>query len=203
MIDSSSTPTAFVSSIRMLAERGGSVPPGWRYVYYETLHRLRAADCPGRGTLKLSGPFVGEEALTIIATGSDVKVDGMLRRLERQSTFTCQACGRVGKARDLGNKIEVLCSSCAAPRMLQFELKKLIENLAASVNSERPVIVSYSQNPIPLRPVVPASVWWPVRTGSGTDETCCTTHDALRRHTNRFEQVQAALDSQLCDQDYY
>lgn len=202
MIHTPQTPTAFAACIRMLSERSGSVPPGWRPAYYDTLHGLRAVDCGARGSMKLSGPFVSDDAVLIIASGNDYKVDSILHRLERKSACICQTCGRLGKPRDLGHKVAVLCPSCAAPRLLQGALKKLIAELAASANFDRPVILPFDQFPVPLRSVVPASVWWPVQTVSGADESNCTTHDALRRHLRRFEQVLAALDCQHDDKDY-
>ena len=61
----------FRSSIRMLAERAGSVPAGWRQAYQDALVAFSAVDCPGRREVMLIGPFVDDISLRVSANRVD------------------------------------------------------------------------------------------------------------------------------------
>lgn len=158
----------FEMAIRMLAERGGSVPMGWRTVYYDCLSKLVAVSCPRRHGYRLAGPFDAECTLRIVFAGDDKVVAGIVDWLERTASCTCEMCGRMAKRRVMGNITMVLCGRCAAPRLLRNTIGVVLNDLALAESTGTSLTIAFDALPFQLR-MVKQSTLWPRPATSASD----------------------------------
>lgn len=185
----------FRSSIRMLAERAGSVPAGWRQAYQGALVAFSAVDCPGRNDVILIGPFVDDISLRVSADRLDRVVRGIARSLSARTAQTCEKCGRAGRLRifPTGN-CSVLCPTCAAPRILSLELTHLLRDVDHADHTQSPRKQSYDEVPFQVRPVIPREAWrCEPSIEHGSRETTFVSDAALRCLKPRFDLLQGKL----------
>ena len=149
----------FETDIRILAERGGSIPMGWRSVYYDCLSKLMAVSCAARHGYRLAGPFDAEGTLHIVYAGDDKVVSGIVDRLERTAACTCEMCGRSAKRRTMRSTIMVLCGRCAAPRLLRDVIGVVLDDLAHSELTDTPLRISFGNLPFQLRMLMQSTLW--------------------------------------------
>jgi len=195
-------PPNFRQSIQMLAERAGSVPSGWRKAFDDTLVKLSAVDCPARSSTLLSGPFVNDISLSIVAKGQDSVVSGIARCLSARTEQTCERCGRAGRLRTLATRqVAVLCPKCAAPRILNAELTQLLREVALADSALLPRIWSYDQLAFQVRPVIPGEVWRTGLVAPGTTKTHFVSDAALRRLKPTLELLQRKLATLLAEDE--
>jgi hypothetical protein len=97
------------------------LPPGWHKLYRQTLDRFARVTTQERApalrrlTINTDGAFLRLELPT-----SDRVLLGIARRCNDRSRWTCRDCGRVGRVRSFGPEHdEVLCSRCAAPKLVR------------------------------------------------------------------------------------
>jgi hypothetical protein len=97
------------------------LPTGWHKIYQQTRARFARVMTDGRALtlrqlkIRTDGTFMVIELPT-----SDRVLLGIARRCEERSRWTCRDCGRVGRVRSLGPEHEeVLCSRCAAPKLVR------------------------------------------------------------------------------------
>lgn len=97
------------------------LPPGWHKLYRQTLDRFARVTTQERApvlrrlTINTDGAFLCLELPT-----SDRVLLGIARRCRDRSRWACRDCGRVGRARSFGPEHEeVLCSRCAAPKLVR------------------------------------------------------------------------------------
>ena len=191
----------FPDSIRMLGERAGSVPAGWRCAYEDALVALNAVACPRRHDVVLGGPFIDDISLRVSLSRPDCVVRGITRSLSTRTEQTCEKCGLTGRLRSLPTRtVAVLCSTCAAPRMLGAELIRLLRDTHDADRTVSPRVWTYDEMPFQVRPVIPREAWHlgplPER---GPGDEHFVSHETLRRLKPHFslllEKLTAFIDA--------
>lgn len=179
VLDGSETPSKALSASRMasgrywmdrpnavaatLAECASHVPPGWRPLLARTLVKLLAVveGRPARRAAvgQLQVCVGGAELWCVGVDETDDVVEGILLKMARSSHHVCKCCGRRARPRrasdltdDDGRCIElasVLCPRCAAPWLLQHDLRRLAQSMALLRRLNLPI--APAQIPVLLR----------------------------------------------------
>ena len=189
--------TPFIASVRVLAERGGSVPMGWQLGYNAMLCSLMAIHCQARGQVTFSGPHIEDINLRVSQKGSDPVVAGILGRLARVTAQTCEVCGSPGTLRCMGGTTKVLCSRCAAPRMASHALGQLLTELEAADHGRAGRIIWYDDMPPQVRPMLDADVWLPAKQTGDVSTKYRTSHSRLQSQRPRLEAMRCALEKAI------
>lgn len=186
--------TPFVESIRWLEARCESVPAGWQLAYNDTLCKLMAADCPARAEITVRGPYMDDLNLRVTQSAYDPVVAGILKRLERATTQTCELCGRPGKLRCLDRNVKVLCGHCAGPRLASLALTRVLRDLDKTANGSPDEQIWWQSAPLQLRPLIPASAWQVLDLAGVPSAVQYTSSGRLAKHRPWLEAVRRALD---------
>jgi hypothetical protein len=186
--------TPFVESVRWLETRCESVPAGWQLAYNDMLCKLVAADCPARAKITVCGPYMDDLNLRVTQSAPDPVIAGILRRLERATAQTCEACGRPGKLRCLDRTVKVLCGHCAGPRLAFLALTRVMRDLDKTENGSPDEEIWWQSVPVLLRPLIPASAWQVFDIGGVESPVRYTSTGRLQKHRTWLDAVRRALD---------
>lgn len=145
-------PTPYAHSLTVL--RRSSVPAGWRPVFDDAVRRLQGMDCPQRSDLRVTGPWIDNGQLAFSLSRVDRCVDGLVRRTAAQLQARCELCGRSGRMRLLGIRSRVLCAECFAPRALEQDINRLLDEGRA----QEPIVFE-ADVPPRIRAVVRPDSW--------------------------------------------
>tara|TARA_R110001599_G_scaffold155466_5_gene341257 strand:+ start:280 stop:885 length:606 start_codon:yes stop_codon:yes gene_type:complete len=184
----------FEGDVRMLAERAGSIPMGWRAVYYGCLSKLMSVSCPARHGYRLAGPFDAEGTLHIVYAGDDKVVCGIVDRLERTAACTCEVCGRSAKRRTMINTTMVLCGRCAAPRLLRDAIGVVLNQLALAESTGTSLTIPFDDVPFQLRMVLQPTLWPPATRPESDPAHPDVTHKDLHRARPMLIKISSALE---------
>lgn len=157
--------TPFARSIMALRDRSKSIPPGWRPKFDKAVRRLQGMDCEQRADLRVSGPWVTNGAISFSLSRADPCVAGVVRRTAAQLQARCELCGRPGRMRVFGIKTRVLCAECYAPRGLERDVNRLLDDGRARPNS--PPILFEADLPQRVRALVQPGTWHQHRDARG------------------------------------
>jgi hypothetical protein len=118
---------AFANSWRRLNRLVDQIPLGWQWLYGELRFSLGCLSSRERATIRIDGGWEEDGRLQIQSETSDRVVQGVLRKARVRAMSTCMECGRPGKLRQLDEWREAtLCGTCAGPRLLEFEIARII-----------------------------------------------------------------------------
>lgn len=121
------TPAPFHESLELLNSRVDWIPTGWQALYADLRLRLYAVFCEGREPIVFLGGYEEDGHLLVETHAPDFVIQGILRKARAKAACTCMECGQPGKRREFEDWREmVLCGTCAAPRLLQFEIQRLL-----------------------------------------------------------------------------
>ncbi len=128
----------FARSLMALRDRLNSVPAGWRPKFSKAVHKLQGMDCDQRADLCVTGPWVASGRITFSVSRADRCVEGLIRRTAAQLQARCELCGRPGRMRVFGIKERVLCAECYAPRGLERDVNRLLDD--GRVRDSHPIL---------------------------------------------------------------
>jgi hypothetical protein len=122
-----SVSTPFHESLAVLNARVEQIPFGWQSLYTDMRLKLRASFCEGREAIVIRGAYEQDGCLCVESQAPDFVIQGILRKARARAAFTCMECGEPGKHRELEDWVDVvLCGTCAGPRLLQSEIRRLL-----------------------------------------------------------------------------
>ncbi|WP_427913905.1 hypothetical protein ACPWT1_02810 [Ramlibacter sp. MMS24-I3-19] len=97
----------------MLDQRIDWIPFGWQRLYGDLRSKLKAVRSPRRDAVFVQGAYEHHGYLHVEAVTDDKVLQGILRKARAKATFTCMACARQGRPRDVGDTYMSLCGACA------------------------------------------------------------------------------------------
>jgi hypothetical protein len=119
--------TPFHDSLAVLNDRVECIPFGWQRLYANMRLQLQAAFCEGREPIVILGAYQHDGHLWVESHAPDFVIQGILRKARIKAICTCMECGAAGKQRELEDwRTVVLCGTCAGPRLLLLELRRLL-----------------------------------------------------------------------------
>ena len=121
------TSTPFHEGLELLNSRVEWIPTGWQPLYANLRLRLYAVFCEGREPIVFLGGYEEDGHLLVETHAPDFVIQGILRKARAKAACTCMECGQPGTRRELEDWREmVLCGTCAAPRLLQIQIQRLL-----------------------------------------------------------------------------
>ena len=154
---SSRIASRFKLHVDKFEERCSEVPPGWHTLMKDAVRMLRAVDCPKRNGIEFSEPRIvrGELRIGIYFAPTDKVVRGIIQKLIKKTTCTCQICGSgIGTIFRQGSE-QTLCARCHVHTDLYSELAQWLEaRPAQNLYKSRPLFV-FSNLPKNIQFVIP------------------------------------------------
>ena len=89
---------------------------------------------------------------------NDRVIVGLVRKAKARMTFTCMTCGKVGKPRQFGLRVGVLCASCYTERLLRLQILQFSKTVTAQQRSKQEVLSEALVPPL-LRRLIPDDAW--------------------------------------------
>lgn len=120
------------------------LPAGWHGLMQQTLRKFLGAACSdARGaTLKRLGFLChGAVLCCFLPVGADPVLIGIARKAEKRSQSICSECGCEARRREMGEDgLATLCAPCAAPRLLEHDLRTLAQSIGFLRGVNAPVV---------------------------------------------------------------
>ena len=186
----------FSDQIAQLAAKRDQIPAGWHGIFDHALRTLRAVDCPKRNGIEISEIAFGQGAVhvEVYYAPIDRVVRGILNRLSKRSSCTCEVCGRRYGAVFRNSSRRTLCASCHVRVDLDAELNRwLSESSANRVYRKRPLI-EFDTLPVNIRLMIPEGRVRRLRLVSDDREVTYVTPDTVTAQLKTLAVMKHCLD---------
>lgn len=186
----------FANQIQYLASQRSDVPSGWHRIFDDAIISLRAVDCPKRNGIEFSEIAFSSGALKLATdyATTDKVVPGILSRLCKRSSCTCQECGRGYGAVFRHSTRETLCASCHVHADLAVELRRWLDiKIAAGARRSRPIL-EVATLPINMQLLIQQDQIKTLRLVSGGKEIYYVTPADVEAHVKTLAVMKGYLD---------
>ncbi|HEV8525812.1 MAG TPA: hypothetical protein VGQ71_15060 [Terriglobales bacterium] len=190
------TGTVYDLSLNAMAESASArLPKGWLRTFSALVAQLRAASHPCRARMVFDGFTVEDGSLVLEPRFPDRVVHGIIRKYRRKLACTCTRCGRPGHERWLGLSRVPLCATCYGLRMLQTEIKLLLQTLDTDEPRQKDVILE--DNLSPRVRLLLTDSWRRLQPEGSATVVRCLSAAALEKEAPRLRSLMNELDKQL------
>ncbi len=186
----------FTYQIEHFQEQRGYIPAGWRSLFDDAVHMLRAVDCSKRNYIELSEPATVKGSLRVQAhyAPTDKVVRGILNRLAKRTECTCEVCGRGYGAVYRTQSDKTLCAGCHVKQDLSAELDLWLgSNYRSRKHRDRPII-EFASLPINIQLLIPEHMLNEFRLVAQSGYITYVTPGVVRSQTAMLKEMQRYLN---------
>ncbi len=191
----------YQQSVNRLAVNVTLIPEGWHPIYLKCIQSLMAIRCSSRDNIRFHDPsselgVLSIDCFNLSGAAEDRAVLGILRKLSKKSTCTCEQCGRKACASKEYAEDRSLCARCFVPKVMKKEIQHWQQRLRVGKRSisNRYDIIAMGKFSPHLRVLIPENMIRRLQSEDSTSAIEYITFADLEQLGKQLKQVEAYLD---------
>ena len=193
--------STYQQAVNRLAEHVTQISEGWHPIFWKCIQSLMAIRCASRDNVRFHEPIselgvLSIDCFNLSGAAVDCAVLGILRKLSKKSTCTCEQCGRKAGASKKYVEDRTLCTRCFVPIAMKKEIQHWQKTLriGKKSTSKRYDIIAMGKFSPHVRVLIPENMIRRLQSGDSTTEIEYITLADLEYLDKEFRQVEAYLD---------